>query len=460
MRFAILAISGLLAITSCRNAKDIQSENPVPELRPKPEWVDQRPASGAYYIGIGSSSKTREPLEFQNVAKKNALADLSSEIRVVVQGETFLNTLEQNYEFDEEFRSAIRTTILEEIESYEMVDNWDDGQTYWVFYRLSKAEHARIKKEKKDNALKLAYELYSKGINAEKEKSFASAFDMYLRSIISLEAYWGEKNEYLTESGNLLLDIEAYDRLKKLCNAVSLVSPQDQVILNKNNNFMLDFNVRLVAEGQGLAGVPVEYQYDKDKFFRPKSINTNSDGIVSIPVSEISLKSRDLRLKVSVPLEQMVAADLDKKVTAPIVESLRVNNREYPIIVELPKMMVDSRELIFGQSGNNRVLADALSSNLNSNGFRVAGSKNEADYIVTVESNTTQGGTSQGFHVAFLDMAIAVKDARTNEEVFRRSYNQLKGLQLNFDSASAEAYKKGVEKIKDEVSKALIEQLL
>ncbi len=460
MRLAAIYILGLLALSSCKSKKDLAADDTVPLPKPKPAWITERPSSGAFYIGVGSSSKTREPIDFQQVAKKNALADLSSEIRVVVQGETFLNTLEQNYQFNEEFRSAIRTTVLEEIESYEMIDSWQDAQNYWVYYRLSKAEHARIKQEKKNNALNLASDLYNKAEIAQNSSNFPEAFDMYLRSLVSLEAYWGEKNEYLSESGNILLDIEAYSKLKALCRSANLRTESDQVILNKSNGFINQFPVYLEMNGKALAGVPLQYHYDKDKFFRTKSIITDVNGSVLIPVSEISLKSREVRLKVSVPVEELVSADLDKKIVLPIIESLRSASREFPVIIELPKMMVDSRELVFNNNATGKVLADALSSSLSTNGFRVAGTKNEADYIIAIESNTTQGGTSQGFHVAFLDMNISVKDARNNEEVFRRSYNQLKGLQLNFDSASAEAYKKGVEKIKEEVSKALIEQLL
>jgi len=90
MRLAAIYILGLLALSSCKSKKDLAADDTVPLPKPKPAWITERPSSGAYYIGVGSSSKTREPIDFQQIAKKNALADLSSEIRVVVQEKHFL----------------------------------------------------------------------------------------------------------------------------------------------------------------------------------------------------------------------------------------------------------------------------------------------------------------------------------------------------------------------------------
>ena len=80
------------------------------EVKNAPEWVNTRPLSGQYYVGVAAASKVREPLEYANVAKKNALNDLASEISVEIKGESLLNTLEVNRNFHEEFISTISTS--------------------------------------------------------------------------------------------------------------------------------------------------------------------------------------------------------------------------------------------------------------------------------------------------------------------------------------------------------------
>ena len=39
--------------------------------------MDQRPSSPDYYIGVGRSSKSRHPYDYEVVAKQNALEDLA-----------------------------------------------------------------------------------------------------------------------------------------------------------------------------------------------------------------------------------------------------------------------------------------------------------------------------------------------------------------------------------------------
>jgi len=460
MKNAVRSILILLVFASCAGSKETSSSNEEVQAKPRPTWISERPISPAYYIGIGSANKIQEPLEFQQVAKKNALNDLSSEIKVLVQSESFLSTLEENYRFSEEFRSDIRTSVAQEIESFETVDSWENGSEYWVFYRLSKAEYERIQREKKNNALSLAHNHYQSAKTSEARNDAAGAFDQYVRGLVAMKNYWGEKNEFLTESDTVLLDMELYRSLRDLAGSFALDLPPGDITLNASNGYYLDLPVMVLRNGSGVAGVPVTYHYEKDKFFKPKTIVSDREGKVLIPISDINLKAKDLRLRLEINLDELAPKDLERKAEDPILAGLAAEKREVPIRVSLPLITVDSREMSFGENAGSRVLADAISSSLSSHGFRVAGLREKADYAVLIEANTTKGGTSQGFHVAYLDMSVAVKDLQSGEEVFRRAYTQLKGLQLNFDSAGNEAYKKGSDKIKDEVVKALLEQLL
>jgi hypothetical protein len=448
-------------LMSCSGSRETTStKNDIPVVKPRPTWISERPIAPAYYIGIGSANKIQDPLEFQQVAKKNALNDLSSEIKVLVQGESFLSTLEQNYSFSEEFRTDIRTSVAQEIESFETVDSWENGSEYWVYYRLSKAEYERIQQEKKNNAMMLAFNHLTSGKSSEDRNDAAGAFDQYVRGLIALKNYWGEKNEYFTETDSFLLDMELYKCLRDIAGSLALELPQEDIVLNAANNYRMDLPVLVLRNGSGISGVPVTYSYEKDKFFSPKTTISDREGKVLIPISDINLKAKDLRLRLEINLEALAPKEIERKAEDPILAGLNGEKKEVPIRVDLPVITIDSRELSFGENIGTRVLADAMSSNLSSQGFKVAGLREKGDYSIIIEANTTQGGTSQGFHVAYLDMSIAVRNIKSGEEIFRRAYSQLKGLQLNFENAGKEAYKKGAGKINEEVVKELLEQLL
>ena len=114
----------------------------------KPSWLSGKPSSSDYYVGIGYGSKTVNTNYIQ-VAKKSALEDLVSEIKVTVSSSSVLSTFEDNKNFREAYEQIIQTTAADEIEEFEVVDSWEDGTGYWVYYRLSKERYRQIKEQQK-----------------------------------------------------------------------------------------------------------------------------------------------------------------------------------------------------------------------------------------------------------------------------------------------------------------------
>ena len=447
------------ACTGPKKATDTKQE-PITQGPAIPSWIQARPLNSAYYIGIGSASKLKEPLDYQQIAKKNALNDLSSEIRVIVEGESFLNTIDRNYNFEEEFRSQISTRVLEDIQDFEVVDAYETPSEYWVYYRLSKAEHARIKKEKKDRTLNAAFDLFTKGKDAISNSNFSAGFDMQLRALFEMKDYWNEVNPYLTEEGTVYLDNEIYSSLRKLGTELKLEIEENPIVLQSSNDFKLDVPVLVSRNSVPVKGVNLSYQYDKGKYSRPAELITGEDGRILVNVQDVNLKSSSIYLAVWIDLNRQIASDLDKKLAQTLVESIKTEELNVPIRVVYPRMFFESVEKVFGNIDEQHRLKNALAAKLSSDGFSATSRLNDADYEVFIQANTTEGGVSQGFHVAFLDMTLSVKSRKTDDIIFKRSFTKLKGLQLNFNAASVEAYKKGIKLIEDEVCRELIDQIL
>ena len=110
-------------------------------------------------------------------AKKNALNDLASEISVTVEGNSLLYTLDRKTQFDESFTSTIKTRSNEQLEGFELVDSWESPTEFWTYYRLSKAEHARIKAAKKATVIATAVDHRQRSKEAIATGDLRSAFD-------------------------------------------------------------------------------------------------------------------------------------------------------------------------------------------------------------------------------------------------------------------------------------------
>lgn len=425
-----------------------------------PEWVQSRPHNGGYYIGIGSCSKLSQPADYQNIAKKNALNDLATEISVRVQGETFLNTMEVNKNFSEEFMSTISTSTDAKIEDYEIAGVWEDKQNYYVYYRLNKAQYQQAKLAKKNMTMSAAYDYYIKGRDAENLGNVVSAFELYTRGLIQLQEYWNEVNKYHTDSADIYLDGELYRSMQRVANGLFLEAKVSKVVLSAENKFESNLNVVVSYNGQPVRGIGVISHYEKPKYTKPKSNLSNAEGTVYVLVSDIDPKVKNNMVKLSVDVEALMPADIDKKLATGLLKTMRGDKKEVPIEFVAPSFYVTSDEKLLGVPATQKTLQGAFSNNLVTQGMRLSDKKTESNYQVNLTANTSEGGNAQGFVVAYLDLLVTVTKTSTGEVVYSESIPAIKGLQLNKDAAGTDAYKKAKDKIDTEIVSSVLSAIL
>lgn len=450
-----------MSFSGCNAGKDItDGGKDVKAPETAPEWVGSRPHNGAYYIGIGTCSKLNQPLDYQTVAKKNALNDLASEISVRVQGETFLNSLEVNKNFSEEFISTISTTTDEKIENFEVAGIWENKNEYWIYYRLNKSEYQRQKQEKKNNVLSQANDYYLKGREAEMSGSVPAAFDLYMHGLFTMKEYWDEVNEYRSDSTKIFLDNELYSSMQRIGNGLRIEPAASKISLSSDNNYNANVNVQVTYNGKAVRGITVLSNYLRPRYARPRSAMTDQNGSIVVNVSDVSTTEKSNKLDLSIDLDPLLAQDLDMTIQRGLLKTMRTDKREIPIELVTPSFYIKSEEKVFGTPSSANVLGSAVNSELVKRGMRISSSPTETNYLVDISSNTTAGGSSQGFNVAFLEMTVSVKNARTGEVVYQETQSSIKGLQLNMDAASLEAYKKGKEKMETEIIKSMLDSIL
>src|SRR6185436_7304031 len=130
-----------LALAACGPSKTTSTTDTA---IPRPSWLSVKPQTEAYYVGIGHGIKSGTNNYVQE-AKKSALEDITSEIKVNVSSTSVLTQIDQNKEFREKYEQMIQTTAADELEEFETVDSWEDDKNYWIYYRLSKQRYREIK---------------------------------------------------------------------------------------------------------------------------------------------------------------------------------------------------------------------------------------------------------------------------------------------------------------------------
>lgn len=447
---------GLLVVmlTAC-GGKDIQRT----QAEVKPAWVTERPFSPSDYIGIGIASKSLYPMEYAQIAKKNALNDLASEISVEVKGETFLSQLEVGRDFRETFMSQINTSTREKIEGYEVAGTWENGNEYWVFYRLSRSKHASVKAQKKRAALDSAKDYFLKGKDALTAGNIPQSVDMHLHALLEMKEYWMESNPYSLEGEQVFLDNEIYSSLRSCLSEIRIEPNFQALVLNKENNFVGRVILNVRHGDQPLRNVPVMFDYARTKYAEADRILTNGEGEVFVEMLDADPTVSNNVLHAWMDVDDLIGEVARDPLLDPIVKRLAIEQVNVPISFEMPTVFMQSVERQFG-GGDGHNLSNSLRSSLTAAGWTFAASPGDADLLITLESDTRDGGMSQGFHVAYLELHITVTDADTGQVVFGQNLADIKGLHLNVSDASTEAYKKARKKIEKDIADQLMKQLL
>lgn len=315
----------------------------------KPEWVSNRPNSASHYIGIASAAKSNT--SYQKIAKRNALDDLLSEIRVTIQSVSILNQMDKDGTFREEFESTIKSTAADEIENLELVGTFEDETNYWIYYRISKAEYASQKERNRETVQKMALQFFEKAQRAEAAKNYVTSIDFYLQSLLSLKAYWGEIIEVNYQGEPIFLAIESYTQLQRLLDQINIVPSVNTISfssLTESKPLVIKVEYQ---NNTPIAKIPLLLTYLPQRV-EPKNYFSNEKGEANISVS-LSNNTNFNQIEVLLDLKNFSKGNADDRYYKYLMQSLRCPTQKIDLII--PNNLTAS---------SNRVAGDLFPFNL------------------------------------------------------------------------------------------------
>ncbi len=426
----------------------------------RPDWVRNRPISGMYYVGIGVAQKSRD-FQYQNVARENALSDLAAEIRVNVSSNSLLYTLEREYKFEQEFRETVRISTDLELEDFDLVDTWEDEHSYWVYYRLNKADYAEQQARRRRAAQSLALDFYAKGLAAENSGHFSNAADSYLRGLQALELFWGEDNEVDFQGEKLRVDNRLFTHLRDLLSTANVLI-ENELVLNFQNGFQSTAQVLVTRSERGLPleAVPLSYEYFGSFGRVLGKVNTNADGRAEIPLSNADRERSGNTLVCAIDTEHLFEPFRNDRFMRTLTSSLRSRSANKAIRYSPPRVYIDSREQNLGRDMASTPLTSAVKTSLGRRGMSFATSESDADLLMRIRSNTTPLGEDRGFFSTRLELDISIRNLSNGESVYSVSRSNIRGVDLDHERAGLKAYDNLTRNIESELMRRLINDIL
>lgn len=424
----------------------------------KPVWISDRPVQNEYYIGIGAADKGEGNLDYRQIAKENALQDLSSEITVNISSQVVVSMMETSDAFEEELKSQIQSSTQANLEGYELVDNWEDENQYWVYYRLSKSLYSKNRKARIDKATSLGLNLFTKAKQKEKDKDPAAAIQLYVQAMQHIEEFISEpiKTEYA--GSTIYLQNELFNNLQSLLSNISLETEEGQFAGTVGRALKNPLSVRAIdTKGIPIANLPLVVKFVKGNGDLIPEIRTDSNGMANSRITNIKSTLNLQIINISVLIASEVTRN-EYPLIYRILNDMNVPSTRIIINVAGITCFMEASETVMGSNPEINYVEPKLKKVLTDKGFSFSESAASADILIKMEVVARKGAQVYNLYSSFADLSISVTNLGSGQEVYKNSFSGIKGIQLDYEKAGIEALKNAGKKI-DEITSELISKL-
>jgi len=421
----------------------------------KPDWVISRPINPNYYIGIGVAEKSKDNLDYIQIAKDNALKNLASEININVSGDVISKVIEKSGISQDEIKSEIRTSTTADLEGYEVVGTYEDKNSYWIYYRLSKELYRKNKREKINKAIALSLDMFSKAKENEKNGDINKAILLYLESLKPLEKFIAEPLKTEFNGKEIYLNNEIYSAVQNILSEIRFI-PLDEKIDAKigraaEKPLKIRAELKTVSKAQKISNLPLVFSFIKGEGDLLKKARTNADGIGQTEISKITSSDNLQIVKTELDLSEFGSDDSVSFLYRDILKSFPIPSTKFIISVSGLSFYVESSETIFGEKTKTLHIEPKLKEMLSEKGFSFVKSPSGADLMMTIKAVTEKGTKVYNMCSAFANVTVSMVDLSSGKEIYKNSYGKIKGIDIDFEKAARKALDESASKITKEI---------
>jgi hypothetical protein len=428
---------------------------------PQPSWLSVKPDEGTYYIGIGHATKDGQNNYVQE-AKKSALEDLISDIKVNVSSTSVLNQLDNGKEFQEKYQQMIQTTAADNIEEFEQVDVWQDERNYWVYYRLSKQRYKEIKDQQKRDAVTLGLDFFTKARESDKNNDLVTALGFYYQGFHAVEKYLAEPLQIQFQGQDILLTNEIIASMQLILDKMQLTVNPTQIMVNRivaQSGQTITTKVLTKADQKPISGLPLIATFEKGAGDVFPDYKTDETGGVKILLTKIS--SRDLEQTVAVKVNLLkFAGDNPSDIYSLVSQKIVVPKGLVVMSVQRPLVYLTSVEKNLGIDKANQQVANKIKNYLATAGFEFTGDKKKAELALDVNSNSEKGAVSGSIFITYATSVIRVSSVKDDKEIYATTLDRVKGFSLDYERSSQDAYNKLLESLDSQTLPEMLNAIL
>jgi len=425
---------------SCGSPKPVQSV-----YKPKPEWVNNRPVNTDFYVGVGTVSKSNHKTDYQQIAKKNAMDDLVSEIKVTVSTNSVLKSVQNNMQFNQQFNSTTKITALNTIEKFDVVDSWENENEFWIYYRLSKADYEEMKRRKMQAQIDRAENFLQRADQLNIHIDFIQMLHMKIQALATLQNYL---NEPITSSykGNAVnLQDAIFNSIQDQLYEIKYKTSVDELKGVIGKPLPVFNTTALLNDGSMIPNLPLKAGSDGANAEAYDHIETDRSGIATFTKAKVRGAGSTQFLRVVVDVETIILSDSLNYLVKSILLSMQPPPVSIKVAADPLKIFVIADEQNLSKPLDQTAVEPVLKKELADNGCVLVAKRNDADYVIRINSNTVSLGVLWGIMLSSeFSVTLSLEDAKTGIKVYNDGIQNIKGFQTTPENAGLDATKKGI----------------
>lgn len=447
MKKVILVFFCLLALAACRSKQPVVVPPAASEAKP-PLWVSNRPNNGLKFVGIGVGDKLKGS-DYRMEAKKNALYDLASEIKVDISTNSVLYTVQNNNNFSENFNSLIKLSNSDNIEGYTLVDSYENDKQYWVYYQLDKQEYLDQKAKKKQQVLTRAANLIAASFNDEKNRDFSSCLKKRIQAFGVLSPYLSEEINFDPAVTNGIRSVfDLTNLIQQQLQSITVVPQKTVPALKPYQASYAPLVYRLeLTNKTPLQNFPLLVHCEQDQVSVNEKSGTNSAGEVQVKVSTVEPLNQFVSFSLNPDISTLMGSDSVGRAGITLLQqfvqtpSLRVQAN-----VTTVGIYISAVERNFGKPTGSSAIEGFIKQRFNGQEVRLTDQAADADYIIEALADTQEDISSDVLEknyrlkLAALQISLQLKNRATNEVLYKTQISDIYGYANSAEKAGLNAY--------------------
>lgn len=429
---------------SCKSKKEVVQ---VEEVK-VPNWVSSRPNDGFKYIGVGVAEKGKGS-NYQMDAKKNALYDLSSEIKVNISSNSVLYTVQNNNNFNENFNSLINLSNTDNIEGYQLVDSYENEKQYWIYYQLDKQEYANQKAQKKQQIISKATNLINLSFNDEKNKDFSACLKKRIQAFGVLTPYLSEEINFDPSQTNGIKSVfDLTSIIQQQLQSITLVQQKELQVLKpyQQNYAPLLFSLELKTKTP-LQNFPFIVSSDEEKIRVTEKTSTNDKGELQLKVNYVEPINQAAAFALSPDISSLMGSDsLGRAGIIVLKQFIQTPSLKIQARVNNITIFVTATEKNFGKPTGLNLIEAIIGQKFTGQEVQIVSKPEDADYIIESIAETQEDISSDilesnyKIKLAALVISLQLKNNLTKEVIYKTQVNDVYGYANNIEKAGMNAY--------------------